>query len=229
MAATLDHVSDGRFNLGIGAGWFELEHRSFGIDFKTIPERLRALDESLQIIKGMFEREEMTLHGRHYDVTDAVCSPKPLQKPHPPIMIGGQGERTLLKIVAKHADMWNVPNASAERYAELSKVIERHGDTVGRDTDQIEKTIMMGLCYRAPAERETAALGRVAAIAGISPDQARRQLMIGSQEECLATIDRYLKAGVTHFIFTLPRPFFLDEVQRFAEEVIPAVRASSAP
>ena len=88
---------DGRLNLGLGAGWFELEHRSFGIDFKTIPGRLQALDESLQIIKGMFEQEKMTLHGRHYNVTDAVCSPKPLQKPHPPIMIGGQGQRVLLK------------------------------------------------------------------------------------------------------------------------------------
>jgi alkanesulfonate monooxygenase SsuD/methylene tetrahydromethanopterin reductase-like flavin-dependent oxidoreductase (luciferase family) len=225
MAATLDHVSDGRLNLGLGAGWFELEHRSFGIDFKTIPGRLQALDESLQIIKGMFEQEKMTLRGRHYNVTDAVCNPKPLQKPHPPIMIGGQGQKVLLKIVAKHADMWNVPNASAERYADLLKVIERHGDAVGRDTDQIEKTIMMGLTYRAPAEREKAALGRIMAISGATPDQARRQMMIGSREECLETIDRYIKVGVTHFIFTLPRPFYLDEVQRFAEEVIPAVRS----
>ena len=135
------------------------------------------------------------------------------------------GEKVLLKIVARHADMWNVPNASAERYAALLKVIERHGDTVGRDTDQIEKTIMMGLTYRAPAEREKAALDRITAISGSTPEQARRQMMIGSREECLETIDRYLKVGVTHFIFTLPRPFYLDEVQRFAEEVIPAVRS----
>ena len=119
----------------------------------------------------MFEQEKTTLHGRHYNVTDAVCNPKPLQKPHPPIMIGGQGERVLLKIVAKHADMWNVPNASAERFADLSKVIERHSDTVGRDTDEIEKTIMMGLTYRAPADRENAAIGRITAISGATPEQ----------------------------------------------------------
>jgi alkanesulfonate monooxygenase SsuD/methylene tetrahydromethanopterin reductase-like flavin-dependent oxidoreductase (luciferase family) len=196
------------------------------VDLRSLPGRLQALDESLRIIKGMFENEKTTLHGRHYDVTDAVCNPKPVQKPHPPIMIGGQGERVLLKIVARHADMWNVPNASAERYADLSKVIERHGDTVGRDTDQIEKTIMMALCYRAPAERERGSIDRVSAITGASPEQARRQMMIGSREECLATIDRYLEVGVTHFIFTLPRPFSPDEVQRFVEEVIPAMQSS---
>ena len=85
---------------------------------------------------------------------------------------------------------------------------------------------MMGLCYRAPAEREQAALARVTAMSGTSAEQARRQIMIGSREECLATIERYLKVGVTHFIFTLPRPFFPEEVERFAEEVIPAVRSS---
>jgi alkanesulfonate monooxygenase SsuD/methylene tetrahydromethanopterin reductase-like flavin-dependent oxidoreductase (luciferase family) len=105
-------------------------------------------------------------------------------------------------------------------------VIERHGDTVGRDTDQIEKTIMIGLSYGAPAEREKATLGRIMAISGATAEQARRQMMIGSREECLATIDRYLKAGVTHFIFTLPRPFYADEVQRFAEDVIPVVRSN---
>jgi alkanesulfonate monooxygenase SsuD/methylene tetrahydromethanopterin reductase-like flavin-dependent oxidoreductase (luciferase family) len=104
-------------------------------------------------------------------------------------------------------------------------VIERHGDTVGRDTDQIEKTIMMGLTYRASAEREKTALGRISAISGSTPEEARRQMMIGSREECLETIDRYLRVGVTHFILTLPRPYYLDEVQRFAEEVIPAVRS----
>jgi alkanesulfonate monooxygenase SsuD/methylene tetrahydromethanopterin reductase-like flavin-dependent oxidoreductase (luciferase family) len=85
---------------------------------------------------------------------------------------------------------------------------------------------MMLLCYRAPAERERSLIDRVSAMTGVSPEQARRQMMIGSREECLATLDRYIKVGATHFIFTLPRPFFPDEVQRFAEEVIPAVRSS---
>src|SRR5207253_584260 len=107
MAATLDHVSGGRFNLGLGAGWFEREHRDFGIDFKTVPRRLEALEEALQIIRGMLTEPRTTLHGRHYTVTDAIGLPKPVQQPHPPIMIGGTGQKVLLRIVAQYADMWN--------------------------------------------------------------------------------------------------------------------------
>src|SRR5215831_15004556 len=80
MAATLDHVSHGRLNLGIGAGWFELEHQAFGIDFKTVPARLAALDESLRIIRGMFTQPKTTVHGKHYHVTDAMGLPKPVQQ-----------------------------------------------------------------------------------------------------------------------------------------------------
>jgi len=225
MAATLDHLSGGRLNLGLGAGWFELEHRSFGIDFKTVGGRLGALDESCQIIKGMFTQERTTLNGKHYNVVDAVCNPKPLQKPHIPLMIGGRGEKGLLKIVAKHADMWNTMHANPDEMKRLIGVIERHGDTVGRNTDEIEKTIMMPLCYRAPKQREDMIAGTVASTARISPAQARDRIMIGGKQECLDKIEQYTKAGVTHFIFSLRWPILIeDEFQAFAEEVIPAVR-----
>src|SRR5215470_10942448 len=153
MAATLDHVSGGRLNLGIGAGWFELEHRNFGIDFKTVPERLEALDEACQIIRGMLTQPRTTVHGRHYTVTDAMGLPRPLQQPHPPIMIGGTGRRRLLRLVAQHADMWNA-SADADTMRDLIGVIRRHGDRVGRDPERIEKTVLMPLCYRAPRPRE---------------------------------------------------------------------------
>lgn len=224
MAATLDHVSGGRLNLGIGAGWFELEHQSFGIDFKTVRGRLEALDEACTIIRGMLTEERTTLHGRHYTVTDAMGHPKPLQTPHPPIMIGGTGERVLLRLVARHADMWNA-SAGADRMRQLIDVIRRHGDTERRDTERIEKTVMMPLCYRASAEREAFVLGTMASLRQIAPEDVRPQIMIGGKEECLATVDRFVRAGVTHFIFMLFAPIAADEVQAFAEEVIPAVRA----
>jgi F420-dependent oxidoreductase-like protein len=227
MAATLDHVSGGRLNLGIGAGWFELEHRSFGIDFKTVRGRLEALDEACQIIRGMFTAERTTLHGKHYTVTDAMGNPKPVQQPHPPIMIGGTGERVLLRLVARHADMWNA-SAGPERMRELIDVIRRHGDAERRDTERIEKTVMIPLCYRAPAERESFVLGTVAALRQVAPEEARSQIMIGDREECLGTIERFVAGGVTHFIFMLFAPVFPDELQAFAEEVIPAVRGAGA-
>jgi F420-dependent oxidoreductase-like protein len=225
MAATLDQVSGGRFNLGIGAGWFELEHRSFGIEFKPIGSRLRALDESLQIIKGMFTQEKTTLHGKHYRVTDAVCNPKPLHKPHPPILIGGSGENVLLNLVAKHADMWNKTGGSAEEMHRLIEIIQRHGDIVGRDTDEIEKTIMIQFAYRSGKERETMVINQVAAMFGRQPDEVRKSIMVGDKAECLDRIERYVKAGVTHFIFSMRAPYPAYGLQRFAEEVIPQVRA----
>jgi F420-dependent oxidoreductase-like protein len=225
MAATVDHISGGRLNLGIGAGWFELEHRSLGIDFKTVPRRLAALDEACQIIRGMLTQERTTVEGRHYTVRDAMGNPKPLQRPHPPILIGGTGERVLLKLVARHADMWNA-SASAPRMRELIDLIRRHGDTVGRDTDQIEKTVLMPLCYRAPAEREKFMCQLIAGMRQTTPENAREQIMIGEKQECLDCVERYASAGVTHFIFMTMTPFQPDEIQAFAEEVIPAVRAA---
>ncbi|MEW6269812.1 MAG: LLM class F420-dependent oxidoreductase [Thermodesulfobacteriota bacterium] len=224
MAASLDHVSGGRLNLGIGAGWFELEHRAFGIDFKTVPERLRALDEACQILKGMFSGEKFSFAGRHYDVRDAMGLPTPLQKPHPPIMIGGTGKKVLLRIVAQHADMWNC-FSSAERMRELIDVIRRHGDAVARDTEEIEKTVMMPLCYGGGSEREQFVTQLVAAMQQCAPEEARRRVMIGGKDECLETVARYRDAGVTHFIFMLFQPVFPDEVQAFAEDVAPAARA----
>jgi alkanesulfonate monooxygenase SsuD/methylene tetrahydromethanopterin reductase-like flavin-dependent oxidoreductase (luciferase family) len=163
------------------------------------------------------------VHGKHYFVTDALGLPKPVQKPHPPIMIGGTGEKVLLKIVAKYADMWNA-SASAERMEKLIGIIKRHGDTVDRDTDRIEKTVMMPFCYNAAPEREQFMCNLVASMRQSSPDAARREAMIGGKQECLDTIERFTRVGVTHFIFMVFTPYFLDEVEGFARDVIPAVR-----
>jgi F420-dependent oxidoreductase-like protein len=227
MAVTLDHVSAGRLNLGIGSGWFELEHQAFGIDFKTIPERLRALDESLTIIKGMFTQEKTTLHGRHYRVTDVLCEPKPVQRPHPPIMIGGAGKQVLLRLVAKHADMWNA-TGDAAHMKELIGVIDRHGEKLGRDTRAIEKTVMMPLGYKASPDRQAFLQQLIGQMRQTTPEEARKQIMIGSKMECLDTIERYAKVGVTHFIFMTFAPYDEDEIQAFAEEVMPQVRSKGS-
>ena len=224
MAATLDHVTNGRLNLGIGAGWFELEHNAFGLDFKTVRGRLDALDEACRILKGMFTGEPFSLKGKHYTIDNARGLPVPVQKPHPPIMIGGSGEKILLRIVAEHADMWNT-SGDADRLGHLVDVIRRHGDAVGRDTGQIEKTVMMPMCYGGGGEREKFMTQLIAGMQQCTPDEARRRIMMGSKDECLETVARYGKAGVTHFIFMAFQPVFPDELQAFAEDVAPAARA----
>jgi F420-dependent oxidoreductase-like protein len=225
MAATLDIVSGGRINLGIGAGWYELEYRNFGFDFQTPGARLQQLDEACQIIKSMFTQDRTTLHGRHYQVTDAACIPKPVQKPNPPLLVAGMGEKVLLKTVARHADMWN-GGGSAEQMKRAVEIITRHCDALGRDADAIEKTVVMPLCYGASAETEAAVASGMSSMSQVSPEEACKQIMIGTRGQCLDTIERYLDAGITHFIF-LVTPFNVDEeFERFAQEVIPQFKGA---
>jgi alkanesulfonate monooxygenase SsuD/methylene tetrahydromethanopterin reductase-like flavin-dependent oxidoreductase (luciferase family) len=106
--STLDVISDGRIELGIGAGWYEQEYKAYGYYFPSYMTRIGQLDESLSIIKDMWGEEVASFEGKYYWIRDAICNPKPIQKPHPVIMVGGSGEKHLLKVVAKHADSYNL-------------------------------------------------------------------------------------------------------------------------
>jgi F420-dependent oxidoreductase-like protein len=223
MAATLDIVSGGRLNVGIGAGWYEQEYRNYGFEFPAPAARLQELDEACQIIRSMFTSERTTLHGRHFQVTDAACVPKPLQKPHPPLLVAGMGEKVLLKIVARHAQMWN-GGGNAETMKRAVEAIARHCEAIGRDPGEIAHTTILPLCYRASAEKEAEVAAGLAGIMGVSPAEARRQIMIGGRDQCLEVIDRYVKAGVTHFIFLILPTNEIEEFERFAQEVIPEFR-----
>ncbi|HEY2774268.1 MAG TPA: TIGR03560 family F420-dependent LLM class oxidoreductase [Candidatus Binatia bacterium] len=224
MAVTVDHVCDGRLNLGLGAGWFQLEHESFGIEFKPIGARLGALEEACRIVKGMLRGERVSLDGRHYRVRDAHAVPGPVQVGGPPLMIGGAGRKVLLRIVAEHADMWNYFGAPADM-KELIDVIRSHGDRAGRDTDAIEKSVAMPLCYSLDEDRQLAACQMLAHAYGLTPEKARGRMMIGGRDECLDKVAAYRAIGITHFVFMCFAPVFSDELQAFAEEVAPQARA----
>ena len=223
MAATVDHATAGRFVLGIGAGWFELEHKSLGFEFKPTPDRLRTLDESCRIIKSMLTNDKTNFRGKHYEVIDAIGSPKPVQSPRPPLLIAGQGENILLRIVAEHADMWNT-QGSPEQMRHFIEVMRRHDDKLGRDIDEIEKTVAIPLCYKGSKEHEERATKLAATLGRTSAEEARKQMLVGGAQECLDTIEKYSKVGVTHFMFASVAPFELDEIRSFTQEVIPQVR-----
>ena len=141
-AATMQHLTDGRFVLGIGAGWKADEYRAYGYDFPATPERIAALGEAVQICKQLWRAggEPVTFRGDQHSVEDALCTPEP--SPAPPIMIGGTGEKLTLRVVAQHADWWNIPGAPPDVVRHKSEVLARHCADVGRDPASIRRTWM---------------------------------------------------------------------------------------
>jgi len=138
LAVTVDHLSEGRLEFGIGAGWAEIEHQMYGIE--GLDHRVGRLSESLQIIKSLFTQERTNFDGRYYKYKDAIANPKPIQKPHPPIWIGASGESTL-RLVARHADVWNISGGDAAAVKEVSGKFEDACAAVGRDPSQIRRSI----------------------------------------------------------------------------------------
>src|SRR6266568_3364102 len=141
LAVTVDHLSGGRLELGIGAAWAEVEHQMYGIE--GLDHRVGRLSESLHIIKSLFTQERTNFEGRYYRFEDAIANPKPIQKPYPPIWIGASGESTL-KLTARHADVWNISGGGPERVKELTAKLEEACGAVGRNPAEIRRSLQFG-------------------------------------------------------------------------------------
>jgi F420-dependent oxidoreductase-like protein len=133
MASSLDALSHGRFELGMGAGWMDEEYRGYGYHFDTVSRRIEQLDEGLEVIRRLFTERRATFQGKYYALDEAPCNPKPVQNPYPPITIGGAGERLMLRVVAKHADRWNCPINAADDMPHKLEVLRSHCAEIGRD------------------------------------------------------------------------------------------------
>jgi F420-dependent oxidoreductase-like protein len=201
---TLDHVSGGRAQLGIGAGWFEFEHKSLGFEFGTFTDRFEKLEESLQIIKGMLAGERPTFQGRWYTVDEAINSPAPLSKI--PLMIGGGGEKKTLRLVAQYADESNIICASNEVPRKLD-ALARHCETLGRDRAEIVVTVQGNACVAPTHEQAVAEVDAILAARGIDlasmndEDAARIRSMItlGDPDEVGEIFSSRLIDGVDGF------------------------------
>jgi alkanesulfonate monooxygenase SsuD/methylene tetrahydromethanopterin reductase-like flavin-dependent oxidoreductase (luciferase family) len=223
MAASVDHISNGRLEFGLGAGWYEQEFSAYGYDFPPIGTRLRQLDEAVHICRLMWTAEKATFAGKHYRIHDAWCNPKPLQKPYPPIMIGGGGEKVLLRIVATHADRWNFGGSVAD-FRQKLPVLEAHCRTVGRDPAAIEKSWFGNVIIEPDEERLQRRLAKRAARSGAAADQLDQQMIVGTPARVIARIKEYVAAGVTHFIAMFGRVDRLEATELFGREVIPAFK-----
>src|SRR5215469_7623197 len=205
MAAVFQRMSGGRLIFGLGAGWKEDEYRAYGYDYPPPAVRVAQLDEALQITRIMWTEPIATFEGKYYTIRDAVCSPRP--NPIPPILVGGGGEQLTLRVVARHADWWNLPYRPLDEYRRKVEVLHDHCRRLGRDTASIT------LSY----------LGRVSVATDPSQVQRhpRQHTVAGTPAEVAAELQHFIDAGVqqllVHFSdFPSPRGFEL-----FQREVVP--------
>ena len=168
IVTTLDVLSGGRAQLGIGAAWYEREHRGLGVPYPPVAERFERLEETLQICLQMWSDDDGPYKGRHYQLEETICSPRPLSSPHPRILIGGGGERKTLRFVARYADACNLFASSPEEVARKLDVLARHCEAEGRDPATIDHTILATVDNpAADPDGFVAAMARYAAL-GIS-------------------------------------------------------------
>jgi len=221
ITSTIDVISGGRLDWGIGAGWYENEYRSYGYEFPKPKDRIGMLRETVEIVKGMWSEPETTYRGSYYEVVRANCDPKPVQSPHPPVWIGGGGEQLTLRVVAKHADCSNF-GGNPEEFARKCEILKNHCAAVGRDYDAIRKTWSPEVFIRA-TEAEIVEAG-TRSLWNEPFDSWRAGNLVGTPEQVAEKIETYRALGCSGFI-----PWNADypdtqTLEMFATEVIPGFR-----
>jgi probable F420-dependent oxidoreductase len=220
MAATLDVISEGRLDLGLGAGWFEQEYRAYGIRFPRIGERIDQLAEGVEIIRRMWTDPHPRFAGRHHAIDGAVCDPPPVQRPHPPIWIGGEGDR-VHRLAARVADGVNVRWWGPERMAARAAYLEAACREAGRDPAALARSVTVLLVTDRDAARAADARERFAGI----PAEGH---VAGTPEQCRAHIRKYVEAGVRHFLFTIPDVASSAALELSGRDILPALRREFA-
>jgi F420-dependent oxidoreductase-like protein len=221
---TIDHVSGGRMELGLGAGWSQLEYDAYGIPFLPIKDRLDQLEEGLQIVRGLFTQEITNFKGRHFTLTNARCDPKPVQK-SPRLWVGGMGEKRLLRMAAKYADGWNVPFIGPELFAQKNQVLTHWCEKEQRDSRAILRTVNLGLALgrneaEAQKKRDGLKVQFGGALSFMEPG-----MLIGTPQQVIDRIGQYVRSGAEWIILALRAPFDVEGLQVFINEVMPAFKA----
>ena len=226
MAAQVDIISEGRLLLGMGSGWQENEHEAYGIPFYTMRERLERLDEACEVLRALFTQRRSDYKGRYYQLSDAPLDPKPVQSPYPEIMIGGGGERVTLRIVAKHADHWNVWGG-AKVIAHKGKILDEHCAAVGRDPKAIRRSGNMVLLITDKKDQIDKMAENIGARMGAHAADPRDTCLAGTPAQIRDQLHQLREAGAdTLFITTLFRPMaeLRPDLDRFMSEIAPEFR-----
>jgi F420-dependent oxidoreductase-like protein len=221
QVATIDQISNGRVIVGLGSGWFASEYEAYGAPFPPVGERLQALEETCELMKLLFTEEQATFTGKHARAEQAWCEPKPVRRP--PILIGGGGEQKLLRIVAKHADIWNNLAVNQAKLGEKVEVLRRRCDEAGRDPASIEISQQCLVVIAADDAGAREALAKAARIYGGHMGGGLEEHGIwGTPEQVIERIERHRALGCTLFVMEFFGRDTREPARLFAERVLPA-------
>ncbi|MEM2760135.1 MAG: TIGR03560 family F420-dependent LLM class oxidoreductase [Nitrososphaerales archaeon] len=221
MVSTLDVISNGRLELGVGAGWFREEHEMFGLPYRKHSERIAMLSEAVELMRNLWTKRRTTYNGKYYDVSNAVCLPKPMQKPHPPLLIGGHSS-AILNLVAKYADKSNFIMLSSKEFAKRAELLRDRCESIGRDYYKIRKSFFgeaMVVRSEKQAYEEIKDRLRERRLSVRQGMQYAQRCIIGTPEQCIERIRAYVDADAEEFMLVFPD---LDKRQMrlFADSVI---------
>ncbi len=218
IGATLDVLSKGRLILGIGAGWNKQESRGYGVPFPPTRERLERLEEAVQVIKKMWTEERATFNGKYYKIESALCNPKPIQKPHPKIVIGGSGEKLLLRTVAKYGDACNL-FGSPETVKRKLGILREHCKAVGRDYDSILKTKLTRVMIGEDGEMIKNIVDGMSK--SMPPGMLKEFMLYGTPEEVRQQVAEFSDVGIEYMDTSYGGPNELASLKLFGEKVLP--------
>ena len=221
ITSTVDVISGGRLDWGIGAGWYESEYKGYGYEFAKPSDRIGMLRETVEIVKSMWTNAETNYDGKYYKMSRANCDPKPLQQPTPHVWIGGGGEQLTLRVVAEHADVSNF-GSSLEEFTKKRAILQDHCRIIGRDEDTIRKTISSEVFIR-ETEKEVIEAGSKN-LWGEPAESWRAKAWVGTPEQVSEKIQKYLDAGCTGFIPWCADYPSTEALELFATKVIPNFR-----
>lgn len=223
IASTIDHVSSGRLELGVGAGGPDLAHTEYGLPFPGAGTRLEMLDEACSILRSLWTEESTTFHGKHFHLDDARLPAKPLQA-RLPLVVAGADERRTLRIAARHADVWSTFGGDLGLYEHQLGVLAGHCREIARDPAEIRKSLL----FRALVSHDgdDAVRRRDEMLGDAPPDSiARRMSIAGTPEQCVETLSAYVDVGVRDFLFGVRAPVDWETLELLASAVGPALRA----
>ncbi len=206
MITTIDHLSGGRADIGLGAGWAEVEYRAYGMPFPPVRTRMDQLEEAAACVRGLLRDEVTSFSGEWFTLVEARNEPRPVQA-EVPIWIGGGGEQRTLRITARYADGWNVPFVTPEQFAHKNQVLDRHCEQVGRDPAEIRRSVNVGIAWTDESLRQQ--FGNLA-------EAVRGGVLTGSDEQVVDRIGQYVEAGADQLNLALRPPFDVDALERFS-------------